>query len=324
MGRFKTSRQIDQDSRKGWIPGAGSRPPPSTARPQPVISSSTPGSSILPSATAGKSKSALKNEKRAQKKREEKAATERAWDEDSEDDDEGGEGIQAAFAEGDARRAHDDGDDDREEVKGSEIDFPPLGGGGGVPKSIGLDVPVSRPTFYDQAEALEPPPTAPDTTADAPAATAKNDSPTTSTTAPSIISPPANPSSRTNEEDSWRKPKSASTTKPSTGTAPAKSSTPRHPIQGKRDGPIGLANPPPIEESVRGGRGDGRGGAGRGRGRPGGAAGNEVKPAPPEPRVRKEVKVREGGANDISKLADRVRNLVIQNQAPAKEKKTAQ
>lgn len=69
-----------------------------------------------------------------------------------------------------------------------------------------------------------------------------------------------------------------------------------HPIQGGRNGPIGLANPPPSKPSP--------------------------KPSLPnkalsEPRIRKEVKVREGGANDIGSLAARVKNLVIENQKAA-------
>lgn len=36
-------------------------------------------------------------------------------------------------------------------------------------------------------------------------------------------------------------------------------------------------------------------------------------PPKPEPRVRKEVRIRQGGANDIGSLADRVKNLVLEN-----------
>ncbi|TXT13110.1 hypothetical protein VHUM_01511 [Vanrija humicola] len=92
-----------------------------------------------------------------------------------------------------------------------------------------------------------------------------------------------------------------------------------HPIQGGRKGPIGLAFPPPIDApSPRGGR------AGRGGAR-GGAAGSPrtpraesaplddaAQPTSPEPRVRREIRVREGGP-----LAG-IRSLLLQNQASDK------
>lgn len=94
-----------------------------------------------------------------------------------------------------------------------------------------------------------------------------------------------------------------------------------HPIQGGRQGPIGLAHPPPPDAAPagtpRGGR-PGRGGRG---GVPGSAAkadraSSSQQSTPQEPRLRKDVKIRQGGANDMGSLASRLRSIVIANQTP--------
>ena len=133
-----------------------------------------------------------------------------------------------------------------------------------------------------------------------------------------------------------------------------------HPIQGGRQGPIGLAFPPPIEEAKakepqpqsradqadswrtvwsgrggqdkqpkgqgqRGPRGNGQANQIQNQNRPtnekrpsnrnqqSAGRANEAKPEEkkPEQRVRKEVRVKQGGANDVTSLASRVKNLVL-------------
>jgi hypothetical protein len=111
-----------------------------------------------------------------------------------------------------------------------------------------------------------------------------------------------------------------------------------HPIQGGRKGPIGLANPPPIpapqpkpsddatwrKNSSGKTNGNGNGDAetnGNGNGdAKGGNKGVELLPTP-EVRVRKEVRVRQGGANDLSSLASRVRGLVMDNEKKSTPRK---
>ena len=74
--------------------------------------------------------------------------------------------------------------------------------------------------------------------------------------------------------------------------------------------PIGLAFPPPESPPPRSSKS------------PQPKPRLPVKPTP-EVRVRKEVRVREGGANDLSSLAARVKHLVVENQktGSSKEKK---
>ena len=129
-----------------------------------------------------------------------------------------------------------------------------------------------------------------------------------------------------------------------------------HPIQGGRQGPIGLAFPPPVEEpkakepqpqsradqadswrtvSGRGGKDKQAQGQGRGSGQRGNGPSNNGQARPnnekrqsnrtqqpgraaeanaekkPEQRVRREVRVKQGGANDVTSLASRVKNLVL-------------
>lgn len=93
---------------------------------------------------------------------------------------------------------------------------------------------------------------------------------------------------------------------PPRGGASSYTSKP-HPIQGGRKGPIGLAHPPPISPPK----------ARRNGGNKSEPARKAEKQEKPE-RIRQPVRVREGGP-----LADRVRNLVLQNQADDRPKRTA-
>ena len=119
----------------------------------------------------------------------------------------------------------------------------------------------------------------------------------------------------------------SSSTAPKQSTNTASASKPkRHPIQGGRDGPLGLAHPPPIE-TEKSWRKEKPSQLKNGTAKP--ASGKQTTKTAPqtkaaEPRVRKEVKIREGGANDMSSLANRVRNLVLENtRAPSpKENKS--
>lgn len=135
-------------------------------------------------------------------------------------------------------------------------------------------------------------------------------------------------------------------------TNPQKLKAKPHPIQGGRQGPIGLAFPPPIQESKpklppATSRADEAGswrqtkpkeqqrpkpvpGQSKSDQKPAssrppkssqGPQNNATlppKPAAPEPRVRKEVRVKQGGANDVSSLASRVKNLVLDSASPRK------
>jgi hypothetical protein len=98
-------------------------------------------------------------------------------------------------------------------------------------------------------------------------------------------------------------------------TASSKKPQKPHPIQGGRKGPIGLAHPPPIESTPkpRPNRNQRRPQA------PPAAtqAGQEKPKETPQPRVRKEVKVRDTG---LGSLADRVKGLVIGNMDDGKKK----
>jgi hypothetical protein len=103
-------------------------------------------------------------------------------------------------------------------------------------------------------------------------------------------------------------------------TASSKKPQKPHPIQGGRKGPIGLAHPPPIESTPRPR-------PNRNQRKPQASTPDSAKaPASaqtgqektiPQPRVRKEVKVRETG---LGSLADRVKGLVIGNMDDGKKK----
>jgi hypothetical protein len=117
------------------------------------------------------------------------------------------------------------------------------------------------------------------------------------------------PKPKADSAPAWRKNAGTASSLPTPSQSQSPSQTASntakpHPIQGGRKGPIGLANPPPVEKPKA---------KLNDKSKQGGAS----KPAPaaatPEPRVRKEVKIREGGATDLSSLASRVKNLVIAN-----------
>lgn len=296
VGVFRGTRQSTNDTRKSAIPGSNRPPPPASA------STSKPDNPFA-QPVAARSKAQLKNDKRREKKR---AESTKAWDEESSDED---EGLAEAFAKADLEHKHE-----KEEVgqPASEA-FPPLGGG--VTSSSKTD---------DQAIAAGP-----------------NDT---------SINPSSSAQTPVASLSSSRK-----------DTKPAQKS---HPIQGGRNGPIGLAFPPPIEaakpktpppatrseaastwrsaqlsvpdepststytttpeaEAKIQARNQARSASSTKAKPPPKSNGTRrekpaAKPEPPkpEPRVRKEVRIRQGGANDIGSLASRVKNLVLETSSP--------
>jgi hypothetical protein len=244
------------------------------------------------------------------------------WDESDDEDDDGELGD--AFKAADEARKRLDAN----EAEGKESAWPVEDGGKGQISEGGMGmgeggipddpVPVeSKPELeFKEGEGegttaiLSPPPPG-EPRSDPIAPTAQETKPKVSSSEPKSTEP------------EWRTATSRNTGKPKPTTKP-------HPIQGGRQGPIGLAHPPPIEEnSTQRNRDQNQRGRGRGRGQgqgprrpdsdrtPSAQPQQETKKAP-EPRVRKEVKVRETG---LGSLADRVRGLVISNQNQGDGKK---
>ncbi|WRT68231.1 uncharacterized protein IL334_005207 [Kwoniella shivajii] len=318
VGRFRSTRQAQEDARSSSRPTIpGSNKPKSQ-------SASNSENNPFASELREKTKAQLKNEKRREKKREKVSVN---WDED--DDDEDGEGeLDQAFKDVDQQRNNSVAG----EGKGAEQSFPPFEGSGGVPNESIIDELKDKPESVGKTAAIEP-------------------TPPVAATPPTPESSSTPPPSSTNKKPSIlndRKDELSSSSQP-------------HPIQGGRKGPLGLAHPPPIEEPKPSppSRADGNdwrtvkkpqgnrknnnndskpsGQQGKSNGKPNQNKGNkqqnqqrskpEDKPAPasPAPRERKEVKVRQGGANDISSLASRVRNLVVANtvgNTPKEKKET--
>jgi hypothetical protein len=212
----------------------------------------------------------VKNEKRREKRRE---ASGKGWDES---DDELGD-LKGEFERLDVANGSAPVD---EEGGGlgegpSEMEFPPLSNGEGSNAAPPTSATTSPTALEEQAapstEILTPPPSS----AEVPETAAEQRS-TPTTESPSRSSP----------------------SKPQPAALPSKP----HPIQGGRNGPVGLANPPPPASQKKNARS-------RLPSKP-----TPTPPPAPEPRVRKEVRVREGGANELSSLAARVKNLVVENQ----------
>ena len=227
--------------------------------------------------------------------------------------------MKAAFAESDkARKGVLTG-----EAKGSEEAFPPLGKPSGAPERVVPDSMAPETQGPGTEAILEPIPGG-----------SGIDEPVSALDMPGAPPPPSNMVPTTDESVPVKKRE----TKP-------------HPIQGGRQGPIGLAFPPPIEESKpkpsppsradeaaswrtnkpKPPQNQGAQGAGttrsRGNRRPGqqgkppapgggSVARDQSKPGAPEQRVRKEVKIRQGGATDVGSLASRVKNLVLDSTTP--------
>jgi partner of Y14 and mago protein len=285
VGRFRGSRQKASETTK--IPGSDRiQQPPKPDNPF----ASTPSSS-----TSGgtKTKAQIKNEKRRANKK-----VNKNWDESDDEDDDGVIGDD--FAAADEARNVPTSSEDKDEKKGGEgkawpvedggagmigEEGPGMGAeGGGIPSD---PVPVEpKPEMKTQENGpvgttaiLSPPPPG---------------HPARDPAAPSV--PPQS------SEPEWR-------------TASSKKPQKPHPIQGGRKGPIGLAHPPPIESTPkpRPNRNQRRPQA------PPAAtqAGQEKPKETPQPRVRKEVKVRDTG---LGSLADRVKGLVIGNMDDGKKK----
>lgn len=289
VGRFRGSRQQASDAGRAAIPGSTrTRPPPEN----PFAASS-----------GSKTKAQVKNEKRREKKKA-GGVSNKAWDESDDESDDGDIG-EAFKAEAESRKAANGSKSGGLEKTKEDEEKPawPVedGGqgmvseagpdGGGVPdEPIPIEPAVGEKKDRDEGETaiISPPPPGP--TERDPAAPSARPTPT-----------PSTPEWRTS---SSRKPK------------PVKP----HPIQGGRQGPIGLAHPPPIEQpskSSRPPRQKKPSNTGE-QGRKAPASSAEQAKSKQEPRVRKEIKVRDTG---LGSLADRVKNLVIANQEPEQKTK---
>lgn len=263
----------------------------------------------------------MKNEKRREKKK----TTSKAWDESGDDDSD--DDISNAFKAEGARRAGTAGDlkdekKEKEEEKKDDDDEPawPIDdagqgqiseaapdGGGPPDEPIPIEPAVADKKDADEEETaiLSPVPPGPESR-DPAAPTAR---PTPSSTTPAT---PATPE--------WR-----------TATSRRPQQQKPHPIQGGRKGPIGLAHPPPIEpvnsrpprsrQSSSRSKQSGGGGPksqSQSQSQIANADSTKSESEKKEPRVRKEVKVRDSG---MGSLADRVKNLVIGTQGSEQKKK---
>ena len=224
--------------------------------------------------SASKTKAQLKNEKRRERKREELGAEvgeRKAWDESDE------EGTRGDLL-GKFKKAEDrDGREEKKEKdQGGEEEFPSLTHG------------ASR---GHAASSIDPAESVPESSTQVEVQKTRTSSAIITTLTPlPVPSPPLNDleAQLDSTEQTWRTKRP-----PSANPAPKANnlsgrSSPLHPVQEGRNGPIGIANPPHQP-------------------------GSEAVPVQ-EPRTRKEVRVREGVANDMGSLATRMKNLVIDNQ----------
>ena len=297
VGRFRGSRQ--RASEQSTIPGSD-RPRPQPTKPDNPFAST-------PSSSNPKTKSQVKNEKRRANKK-----VNKNWDEsDDEDDDDGA--IGDAFAAGDKARSNPvptaESDGDKAESKKTEGSaWPVEDGGAGMIGEEGPGMGADGGGIPDDPVPIEPKPEL-----------ENKENGSSGTTA--ILSPPP-PGHPARDPAAPSVPQQTPSSEPEWRTASNKKkpSQKPHPIQGGRKGPIGLAHPPPIEQSKpRPARNNRKPQAGR-------ADSSQAKPATGEsrseeksqPRVRKEVKVRETG---LGSLADRVKGLVIGNMDDGKKKK---
>lgn len=314
VGRFRGSRQQASDQNDRFIPG--------TTRPKAQPQSDNPFAAIPSSSTGtgNKTKAQMKNEKRREKKKTTGSSTTKAWDESDDESDEGD--IGEAFRAEDARRNTGPTTKDDKSVDGKKDDSPawPIedGGqgmiseagpdGGGAPdQPIPIEPSVVDKKDNDESETtiLSPVPPGPNRN-DPAAPTIRPETTTTRTPAPT---PGAEPE--------WRTASSRRPQKP-------------HPIQGGRQGPIGLAHPPPIESSKPkpkprsnrprqdSSRQKSTSNSNSTPQQPDANPAATAKTRPNEPRVRKEVKIRDSG---MGSLADRVKNLVIGTQGADQKKK---
>ncbi|KAK8854932.1 hypothetical protein IAR55_003671 [Kwoniella newhampshirensis] len=325
---------------------------PGSNRPAPPLAAKA-DNPFAQEALKEKTKAQLKNERRREKKREKASVN---WDEEQDDEDADDDEMKEAFEKVDKERQWAGVDAGADAGAGSENAFPPLQqGDGGVPgKSVVDEVKAEDEKVNSQTELLTPPPPGPgpeikapaptSTTTEPPSATITNGTPTP--TAASIISDrkaeikarpqqnphpiqggrkgpiglahpppieaekpkPPPPQTRADSSDSWRPARKSQPQARSQKSSRAvqngggqPQSQAKSQLQSTRSRqskpPPGSATAPPDTESK----------------------------APPAPRERREVRVRQGGANDVSSLANRVKNLVIASavgNGTPREKKT--
>jgi partner of Y14 and mago protein len=290
VGRF---RPRQTESSKSFVPGSNGRQSAQQLKAKsenPFAAENAP----VPESSSSKTKAQLKNEKRREKKRLE--AANKGWDESDTDDDEGA--LEEAFAEEDRKHSEavDNGgrdvDGDKAGVSSTKAKSGP-GAGVGVPAPSLLEqtqedgATSSVHVDHDATEILSPavgPGDSPETASAMPGAPEID--PATFKPKVQSTKPVNNPTSQSSSQRQQKQPQPRSQNVPGAGGQ-------RQPRQ---------RNPQQVRSAN---------------------SGKELLPTP-EPRVRKEVKIRQGGANGISSLADRVKNLVLDNQAGRKERKTSE
>ncbi|OCF40526.1 hypothetical protein I317_05696 [Kwoniella heveanensis CBS 569] len=351
VGRFRSARQQASDvsaASKPVIPGSNRLGPAPSSATRSTSSLDPPDNPFAQQEQREKTKAQLKNEKRREKRREKVALS---WDEegDGDEDEDGDGGMQEAFKAADAQAGQKQGQKGRTESQGAEQNFPPIDGNGGAPEESVVDNLKTEESKDEEPSstvaALEPAPPGP---SGASFETSGETKPTPPTTTSSSPAPPQSSSASPANANAGAKPslladRKAELSPQSSASATAGTTQKPHPIQGGRKGPIGLAHPPPIEEDKpKAPQPSSRADAdswrkqqpkpqqqkqSNGKGKPNQTQNQNktrnqsqsqsktnltLAPAP-APRERREVKVREGGHNDVSSLANRVKNLVLAN-----------
>ncbi|WVQ99849.1 hypothetical protein IAU59_006992 [Kwoniella sp. CBS 9459] len=336
---------------KPVIPGSN-RPAPATSNSTRSTSSLNPEDNPFAQEQREKTKAQLKNEKRREKRREKVALSWDEEGEGDEEDGDGGMQEAFKAADADAEQNKSKNSKGRTESQSAEQSFPPIDRNGGAPDESVVDDIKDQQAKEEQSSstiaALEPAPPAPSGASFETSGETKPTPPTTTSSSPapppSQSSSPANVNAQAgaNPKPSILEDRKAELSSQSSGNAQQKS----HPIQGGRKGPIGLAHPPPIEEdkpkapqppsradtdtwrkqakpqqqqrqqSSSNAKSGSKFNQNQSKNRNQSQSQSQSKAAPtpaPAPRERREVKVREGGHNDVSSLANRVKNLVLAN-----------
>ena len=281
VGRFRGSRQKASETTN--IPGSDRiQQPPKPDNPF----ASTPSSSNT------KTKAQIKNEKRRANKK-----VNKNWDETDDEDDDGviGDDFEAA----DEARNAPKSSEDKEQKGGDGKAWPIEDGGAGMIGEEGPGMAGEGGGIPDDPVPVEPKPEM-----------KPQENGSAGTTAILSPPPPGHPSKDPAATSVPQKP-----SEPEWRTASSRKPQKPHPIQGGRKGPIGLAHPPPIESTSkpRPNRNQRKPQA-----PPASAQAGQDKPKETlQPRVRKEVRVRDTG---LGSLADRVKGLVIGNMDDGKKK----
>ena len=281
VGRFKTTRQVVSEITKSTIPGSN--------RTRPIVSKED---NPFAQPTSAKSKAQLKNEKRRGRRRAAGGdpASTRDWDESDDDDEDNLEGgLKSEFERLDMAQSRTD-QQERRQGEPSEMAFPPLAKKNGSSTQLEAEplVRIAKTSTLHHTDATD----------------SKVETLTSTTGDPNnadiVTTLPVN----STIEQPWRTVSKAFRGQSNASLTKASSPEPRkafHPNQVRINGPDAIHDPPSITSTS----------SPRPRAKTRESAGST------EPRIRKEIKVKEGGATDMSSLADRVKKLVVGNQKDA-------